>query len=296
MRDNMDDNSKFSKFLFKYIFLTDISSLSKKERICIIFIPTMLISAEILYLFVEYSNFYILVFLFGFYLFFAGLAHPLFYFEKYDEKYGFYSKIRFGGTYQMMSKNFSFIIPGLIIIILSIGLILNKLTMAFLIIFAFVLPFFALFFRINVFNDDSSIEGDEVILGYHPTYYGFLSLILGVYGYLNVYSLLKYNLNFAIILFCITIIFQILLLIPDKCNEVLFFEIRRTKGFLAFIIPLILVFLAISSIMTNFQIININNINLSFESIIRTIITWGFGIILALFFVKKIKEMNNFKK
>ena len=63
--------------------------------------------------------------------------------------------------------------------------------------------------------------------------------------------------------------------------------------FLAFIIPLILVFLAISSIMTNFQIININNINLSFESIIRTIITWGFGIILALFFVKKRRITKN---
>ena len=110
------------------------------------------------------------------------------------------------------------------------------------------------------------------------------------------YVLLKSKLNLAIILFCITLIFQTLFLIPDKCNEVLFFEIRRKKGFLAFVIPLILVFLAISSLMANFQLINFNNIDLSFGSVIRHILTRGFGIVLALLFVRKIKEMDNIKK
>lgn len=109
---------------------------------------------------------------------------------------------------------------------------MDNLTMGSLISFAFILPFLALFLRIDVFNDNSSIEGDEIILGYHPTYYGFMSLILGVYCYLNVYSLLNYDINLAIILFCITVIFQIILLIPDKINKFLFFELRRKKDFL----------------------------------------------------------------
>ena len=292
----MKDDSLLKKFLFRYFFITDVESLSNKEKFGIAFILIIILTIPLLGLYLEFKDWRALLLLCGIYVLYGGLCYPLFFHEKIKKQYGFYSTIRFGATYQLISKTWAYTAPGFILIILIIGYIIENLNLAFLIAFAFVLPFFALFFRINVFNDDSSLEGDEVILGYNPTYYGLLSLILGVYGYLNVYNLLKYNLNFAIILFCITMIFQILLLIPDKCNEVLFFEIRRTKGFLAFIIPLILAFLAISSIMTNFQIININNINLSFESIIRTIIRWGFGIILALFFVKKIKEMNNFKK
>lgn len=49
-----------------------------------------------------------------------------------------------------------------------VGLILENTTKVSLIAFAFVLPFLALFFRTDVFNDDSSIEGDEIIFGYHP--------------------------------------------------------------------------------------------------------------------------------
>jgi hypothetical protein len=291
----MSSDSKLSKFLLRYIFLTDIGSLSKKERISIILIPSFLILVETLYLFFKYSNVYILVFLFGFYVFFVGLAHPLFYFEKYKEKYGFYSKIRFGGTYQMMSKNFSFIIPGLIIMILSIGLILNKLVLASFIAFAFILPFLALFFRIDVFNDNSSIGGDEFILGYHPMYYGLLSLLLGFFGYYNVYKTLNSNLELSVLFFIMTVIFQILFLFPDKCNEVLFFDLRRKKGFIIFVVSLIVVYILIFSLLNGTFLIDLSTINLSVESVIRLVFIWGIGIILAILFIRQIKQMYNKK-
>ena len=286
----MRDDSKF----FKYFVLTDIGSLSKKERAGIVLVPSIFITILLLYMFIQSHDFSILLLL-GIYVFFIGLAHPLIYFERYDKKYGFYSKIRFGGTYQMISKNFSFVLPGLVIIILTIGLILNNLNKSFLISFAFIIPFLALFFRIDVFNDNSSIIGDEIVLGYNPGYYGLLSLILGLYGNLKVYDLLKSDLNIAIILFCITALFQVLLLCPDKCNKILFFEIKRTKGFLAFVIPVILIFLIISSIIFNSPIVDLNNFDLSLGSIIRIVITWSIGIILAFLFVKQIKKMEEKK-
>ena len=170
---------------------------------------------------------------------------------------------------------------------------MDNLTMGSLISFAFILPFLALFLRIDVFNDNSSIEGDEIILGYHPTYYGFMSLILGVYGYLNVYSLLNYDINLAIILFCITVIFQIILLIPDKINKFLFFELRRKKGFFIYVCSLVLIFLMISSIILNIPLINLNNFDLSLESIIKIIIYLGIGIILAFLIVKEFKKRKS---
>ena len=168
---------KDSKFFF-FFFLTDPGSLSMKERITIILAPLIVITSLLLWIFIDSHEILILLLLFGIYVFFIGVGYPLIYFEKYDEKYGFNSKIRIGSTYQFISKNLSYLIPGMIIIILTLGLILDNITKASLIAFAFALPFLALFFRGDVFNDDSSILGDEIIFGYHPSAYGLLSLFL----------------------------------------------------------------------------------------------------------------------
>lgn len=280
-----------SNFL-KYFILTDIGSLSMKKRISIVLIPLIFNSCLILSMFIDSHEILLLPLLFGIYVFIIGLGHPIIFYERYDDKYGVYSKIRFGSTYQMVSKSFSLILPGLVIIILTVGLILNNLLKGFLISFALVIPFLALFFRTDVFNDDSSIDGDEIILGYNPGPYGMLSIFLGVFGYLNVYNLLKYDFNFAIILFCITFIFQVLLLIPDKCNKILFFDIRRKKGFLTFIFSLITIFLVICSMMSYSPIISFNQIDLSFESIIRKVIVWGVVIVLSILFARQIKKMG----
>lgn len=246
----------------------------------------------LLWLYFEFNDWRMLLLSCGICVFYFGLFYPIFFYEKLNNQYDFYSTVRFGSTYQYISRTWAYLAPGLMIIILIIGYNVENLLLAFLIAFAFVLPFLALFFRIDVFNDDSSIEGDEIILGYHPTYYGLVSLMLGIYGYLKVYGLLDYNFNLAIIVFCITVIFQIMLLIPDKINKHLFFELRRKKGFLLYISLLILTFLIISSYISNTSIIDLSYIDLSFESIIRLIVTLAVGIGLAILFARQIKKMG----
>ena len=282
---------KDSKF-FKYIILTDPGSLSMTERICIILIPLIFITCLLLYMLITSHEVLIFLWLFGIWIFFIGLGYPLIYFEKYEEKYGWYSKIRFGSTYQIISKTLSYLIPGLIINIIFVGLILENITKASLIAFAFVLPFLALFFRTDVFNDNSSIESDEIIFGYHPSAYGLLSLFLGIYGYLTADNLLNSNFNLAIMLFTITIIFQILLLIPDKLNKVLFFEVRRINGFLAYIGILIICYVILCFFITGGNNLTGINIDLSFEGIIRKTIMWGTGILIAILYIRKIKDMT----
>lgn len=279
--------------LSKYLILTDPGSLSMKERIALILIPLITITCILFYLFIDSHEFFILLLLIGIYVFFIGLGYPLIYFEKYEERYGFYSTIRMGSTYQIISKTLSYLIPGMIIIILVIGLIIENITKASLISFALVFPFLALFFRVDVFNDESSIEENEIILGYHPTLYGLLSLFLGIYGYLNVNNLLNSNFNLAIILFIITLIFQILLLIPDQLNRFLFFEVRRKEGFLACVCLLIICYAVLCSIITGGNLFSGITIDLSIEGIIRKAIIWSTVIILAMLFLRQIKQMNS---
>lgn len=286
--DIMKKDSKF----FKYIILTDPGSLSMTKRICIILIPLIFITCLLLHMFITSHEVLVLLWLFGMWVFFMGLGYPLIYFEKYEEKYGWYSKIRFGATYQIMSKTYSYLIPGLIVNIIFVGLILENITKASLVAFAFVLPFLALFFRTDVFNDDSSIEGEEIIFGYHPSAYGLLSLFLGIYGYLTVDNLLNSNFNFAILLFTLTILFQALLLIPDKLNKVLFFEVRRINGFLAYVGILIICYAILCFFITGGSNLTGINIDLSFEGIIRKAIIWGTGIIIAILYIRKIKDMT----
>ncbi|WP_394350526.1 hypothetical protein, partial [uncultured Methanobrevibacter sp.] len=136
----------------------------------------------------------------------------------------------------------------------------------------------------DVFNDESCIEGEEIILGYIPTWYGLLSLAVGIYGYFNAFKLS--NLTIAI-----TLIFQILFVIPDKFNRILSFEVRRKKGCLLLLISLSILFFLISMIFSP-HIANFNNIDLTFESIMMKVITWSIAIILAILFARKIKDMN----
>ncbi len=288
----MKDRSLFSKFLYRYIFISDARSLSNKEKIGIFTLALFLTIIPLLYLYTLYNDWNALLLSCGIGVLYFGLYYPILFYEKLNEQYDFYSSIRFGGTYQYISKTGAYLTPGLILIILIIGFILENLLLASLIAFAFVLPFLALFFRIDVFNDDSSIEGDEIILGYNPKYYGITSLILGICGYLKVYSLLNHNFHLAIILFCITCVFQLMFLIPDKINKYLFFELRQKSGFLLYMIVLTFVFLIVSSVTSNTPIINLNNIDLSFKSIVRLIVTWGAGIGLAVLFLRKIKKMG----
>ena len=90
-----------------------------------------------------------------------------------------------------------------------------------------------------------------------------------------------------------TIIFQTLLLIPDKLNKVLFFEVRKKEGFLAYICLLILSYAILYFIILGSNFFNGINIDLSIEIIIQKAIIWSATIIFALLCIKQIKKMNN---
>ena len=280
--------SNISNFIYRYLFLGNIENLSLKNKI-IIFVVSMSFITLLFSLLYVMSNYDVTSWVVGsgFYVLLLGSFYQFFFYDKLKKKYGFYSNVRMGVTYQWTSKGHSFLIPGLLVIVFTCGFIMDNLTLGSLLAFALVFPFLALFFRTNVFNDNSCILDDEIVFGYHPTYYGFVSLFIGLYGYYNVYRTLNLNLELSVLFFVMTVIFQILFLFPDKCNEVLFFDLRRKEGCIAFSIILIVLYFAISYLLNGEFIIS-----LSLQSFIRIIFLLGIGTIFAILFKR---QMDNKK-
>lgn len=273
----------------KIILPLDIKSLSMMERVCSILIYTVPLLLLAIFTFINLNNFFSIVIWILYCILFSPWFYYLLDYERLEKKYKIMSDIRFGNSYEFLSKLMVFSVPGIIITIITITYFLNQLNLGIVISSAFIVPSLALYFRNDVFNDESCIEGEEIILGYIPTWYGLLSLAVGIYGYFNAFKLS--NLTIAITLGLITLIFQILFVIPDKFNRILSFEVRRKKGCMLLLISLIILFLLISMIFSQYGV-NFNNIDLSFESIIMKVVTWSIAIILAILFAMKIKDMN----
>ena len=276
--------------ILKIILPLDIKSLSMVERVCTILIYTVPLLLLAILTYINLNDFFSIVI----WILYCILFSPWFYYildyERLEKKYKIMSDIRFGNTYEFLSKLVVFSVPGIIIAIIIISYFLNQLNLGIILSSAFIVPSLALYFRNDVFNEDGScIEGEEIILGYIPTWYGLLSLVAGIYGYFNAFKLS--NLTMAITLGLITLIFQILFVIPDKFNKILSFEVRRKKGCIVLLISLIIIFFLISMILGSY-VVNFNNIDLSFESIIRKSVIWIIAIILVILFARKIKDMD----
>ena len=262
--------------ILKIMFPLDIKSLSMVERVCSILIYTVPLLLLAILTYINLNDFFSIVI----WILYCILFSPWFYYildyERLEKKYKIMSDIRFGSTYEFLSKLMVFSVPGIIIAIITISYFLNQLNLGIILSSAFIVPSLALYFRNDVFNDGSCIEGEEIILGYIPTWYGLLSLAVGIYGYFNAFK---------------TLIFQILFVIPDKFNKILSFEVRRKKGCILLLISLIMIFFLISMILGSYGV-NFNNIDLSFESIIRKSVTWVIAISLVILFARKIKDMD----
>ena len=113
-------------------------------------------------LYLKYGDKNILLTTLSLFIFMVCIASPIFIYEKWDEKYGIYSTIRFGSTYQFMAKYLPLFTPGLILISLSLAYILNNITLGIFISLSFIIPSL-IFFRTEVFNDDNCLIGDEII-------------------------------------------------------------------------------------------------------------------------------------
>ena len=261
--------------LFKYLIPIDIKSLSKKERcysILLYIVPFLLFC---LVLSISANDFSFMI-LWGLYciLLFPWFFYLLSY-ERLERKYKILSDIRFGNTYEFL---------------LVLSNLLGYFSLGITISLAFIIPSFALLFRNDVFNDNSCIDGDEIILGYIPTWYALLSLVIGIYGY--VHALKMTNISVSVILIVVTIIFQIFFVVPDQFNRFTPFDVKYKKGGLMLIISLLLIYIVLLFFISWQFLSNIENINLSFESIIRKVIIWGVGIGLAILFARKIKKMG----
>ena len=215
--------------------------------------------------------------------------------EKFVERFGYYSDVHPRFTHQSNARGYSLILPGLIAFTLVLGASLNKWTLAILISSAFVIPFVSGFFRTDVFNDSSCIMGDEIVYGYHPRYIIF-SLIVGLFGFYNVYKLLNVNYDYAICLFVITVIFQIIFVIPNWINKIVPFEVRKKEGYILYNVLAGGLYLLISYYLIGSTMISKIPLNLSPEYIIIDIIIYGIGAIFTILIIRQGKQMGKKEK
>lgn len=275
--------------LFKLLVPLDVKSLSMKDRILSISIYTLPFT---LFSVIEYFfiGLFTLELLLIFYILFFPIAYYLLAYEKLEKKYKIYSDIRFGNTFEFFSKMMASFAPGIILLILAFSSIIDKLNLGILISFSFVVPALALFLRTDVFNDKSCLKDDEKIFGYNPIRYGPLSLIIGLYGYINVLQLP--DMRMKALLFTVTLIFQILFIVPDQFNKILPFEVREIKGFLKLTVILIVFYAVSCFLIQGNTAINFSR-TLSLEYILRHIITWSTAIIITVLLLRQIKKMNS---
>ena len=278
--------------------LKDITAYTRRERIIIsIFylvpIPIILIMSLFI---VKDGQIIILELMLAYFILSIPGVYSFYYApEKFVERFGYYSDVHPRFTHQSNARGYSLILPGLIAFTLVLGASLNKWTLAILIRSAFVIPFVSGFFRTDVFNDSSCIMGDEIVYGYHPRYIIF-SLIVGLFGFYNVYKLLNVNYDYAICLFVITVIFQIIFVIPNWINKIVPFEVRKKEGYILYNVLAGGLYLLISYYLIGSTMISKIPLNLSPENIIINIIIYGIGAIFTILIIRQGKQMGKKKK
>ena len=269
----------------------DVSKLSMKKRIIILIIFTVPIIFESICLLTISNDFIswaaILALLF---LEFAVFL-PIIFYEQLVEKYGGASKIHpLQCTYQLGSVIYSTYFPTAILVILLITWAYNQLELGKLLSIAFIIPFCSLL-RTGVFNDSSCYLDNEIVIGY-PPHYNILSLIVGLIGLYNAYFLLNTDYIGGLLLFGTTLLFELIIVVPNWFNKVLPIEIRRLKGLIAFLVPTLIVYFVIYAILTgnnfNFPL----TLDLTPIGILRKIITYGIGIVFIILFYRQARKMN----
>lgn len=164
--------------------------------------------------------------------------------QELDDKYGIRSKVRLGNSYQYRVLFPLSLCPPLFILIFAGTYVFSKLILGFGICLSFTIPLISMFLRIKVFNDGSCISKDgNFVLGYRPELYFASSLIVGLYGYYFGFSGLSEG-NFLSILWILFVLFfQLILVFPDKLNNVVSCDLRVGKYCAMFLGSYLLVFM-----------------------------------------------------
>lgn len=275
----------FSKFLF-----ADGSNLDRGERI-VLFVMILLP------LFVLDMIFYLFTFDFWFFYFFIFESIvcflyflPFIFRDKFEEKYGVYSKIRLGNTYQYTAISLGFWGIDFILILFFVFYFINKALLGFFIISAFIIPVIVAFLRTNLFNDSQSVIGDDIVLGFNPIYYLFSCLIIGLFGFYIAYLIYGINECSTLILIIVTLFWQFLLVIPDKVNSIFPYEIRTIFGFLLYVILILISFILIIYSIVGSSIWIFPSLTL--EQLIYNILTCVFGVGLFILFYHQARNMG----
>ena len=285
---------KITEFLSKGFF-TDGSDLSRKQRVLVY---SLICVPYIVFSFAAYAftnDPFALKIMIILLICISPLIISFVFADKLNEKYGRFSEIRFGYTYQRGIHSVSYAYLTFMGMILFITSVLNKLLLGALLSFSFAIPFISAFFRTDVFNDSSCYLDDEIVLGYQPTCHTF-SILAGLLGFYNTYALLNVNYDCAILLFVITVLFQIIFVIPNWANKIVPFEIRKKEGFILYNVLTGAVYLLILYCIIGNTMFPPIHINLTPEGIIRKIITYGIGIILLILIIKQGKNMGKKEK
>ncbi len=284
---------KISEFFSKYIF-TDGSTLSIKQRVILLGIIIGVPGLLLVFDYLNSKDLLILEMLIVFLVIVLPIAYSFIFVDKLNEKYGRFSQVRFGYTYQRSLNFVSFIYPGIVCVILFLANFFNKLLLGSLLSLAFVIPFISACFRTGVFNDSSCYLGGEVVFGYHPICHTF-SILVGLLGFYNVYNLFNVNFNGAALLFIVTVLFQVIFIIPNRINGIVSIEIRKKEGFILYNALTGAVYLLISFLFMGSAMFPPIHLNLTPEGIIRKTIVWGIGIIFAILIIRQAMNMGKRK-
>lgn len=278
---------------FKKIYwAVNPDELSKKEKFmhCLfVFVGIDLIPIIIFCLIYLYSlNWAFLLIPISFILITAVFCVRVVFYDRINKKFPVDSEIKGYpfNSHQFAALGFFLFIPGLFLLFLGAGLILDKVVLALGLTLSFIVPGIGLYLRNNVFNDNSCYLGDNIVYGYQPGLYWTLSLFIGLYGYFNGFRNVDGygNLIWIVIVF----LFQLILLFPDKFNKVFPLEIRTKEGCIAFLGSVVVLF-AIFAILAQKPLLGIGTQIIHFN--FKAILCWIIGIILAIIIIKKYKDI-----
>ena len=238
-------------------------------------------------------NFNIFVFepLSLYYVLTGGLLIPLFIPEYLEEKYGADEKMRILGTYQYFRKIFSIWIICLMYLVFVGSHYLGFFDKGVLCTVFFVVPVLSLIFGSRLFNDSSCLVDGKILFGYPPLY-PVVSLIVGIFGFSFILNSPS-SLNAVL---AITLIIQIILVLPNLANKVFPFEIRTKKGCVYFIALAMIVYVVLLFTAMGGEMFNSTNTVINYKTILENIIIYGTGMVIVYLFFKQAQKMNKKKK
>ena len=250
----------------------------------ILLIPTIQIIYA--YLFINH-DFDALIGLSAFYVLLYGLMFPFLFKEQIEKRYEIHSKIMVRATYQFSSKIGSIYLFSFMYAILIFSYVLEY-YLGFILCSFFIIPILSLFFGTKLFNDSSCYIEDNVVLGYPPIY-PWIALLMGICSF---FYIMRFS-DSLMVIACLTFIIQFIIVLPNIANKILPFEIKTKKGCLYFILLVIIIYIVLMYLVLGNGLLNLSNVPLTPQQIIKKIIHYASAIILAYLFYRQAKKMNN---